>query len=249
MSLDPAIPLWPHFLAPQTISWGLTRPVMAGPQPLAGRPQSVMSDMGAWRVTLTNILLADVGDRIRAFRALFFGTLALGQPVYLPLYDWRRNPYRRYSKSLSAFPADARFGDGATFSDGSSYGGEPDQISVAVAAPARSTALIVKGKPLIVGGVMDGSTAPPLPEAGEFIGIGERAHMVVRSFPDTPVANQTTLQIQPPLRAAAAVDDFVAISNPLCRVKLDPKSVETMMTLDLSIVGNVSLDFYEDNWT
>lgn len=246
MPLNPAIPIWPRKLAPRSPGHGLTRPVMVGQQPLAGRPQSVMSDMGAWRITIGGLKLHDDLDRLKAFRALFFGTLALLQPIYIPFYDWRRNPYVRIG--LPPFPADSTFGDGATFSDGSSFGSEPEHIKVAVAASARATTLIVEATTLVTSSSGEMVYAPPLPEAGELIGLGERAYMVTRSFPDTPVAGQTTLQIQPPLRAAALVEDVVAAANPLCRMKLDPKQVEEIIALDLGVIGDLTLDFYEDNW-
>ena len=233
-SLDPTVPRWPRWLAPQTIAWGLTRTVMSGPQPLSGRPQTVVSDMGSWRVTLTGIRLSDLGDSLRAFRAIFFGTLAYGGPVYLSLYDWRRGP--RVRSGLSAFPAPIPFSDLALLSDGSAFDADIPTITVAAAAAARATTIVVQ------------TAGDPLPVAGEFIGLGDRAHMVTAVFSGTPGAGQTTLNIRPPLRGAVAIGDPVETVDPVCRMQLDPKTIETMSALDLAIVGNVTLDFYESNW-
>ena len=218
---DPAIPVWPRCLVPQGIAWGLTRPVMTGPQTLSGRPQTVMSDMGAWRVTLTGIRLADIGERIRTFRALFFGTLALGQPVYLPLYDWRRGA--RLRTGLPAFPGGVPFSDTSRFSDGTEFDGDMPTLIIAIAAAQRAGQITV----------VQAAGGDPLPTAGEYIGLGERAYLVTAIFAGQPSAGQTTLKIQPPLRSAAAIGDPVEIADPVCRMQLDPKSVETMVALDL----------------
>lgn len=206
---------------------------MAGPQPLSGRPQTVVSDMGAWKVTLANVRLH--GDRIRTFRALFFGTLAQGLPVYLPMYDWRRGP--RVRSGLNAFPAPTPFADTTVFTDSTDFDGDAAGISLAAVAAARATQLLIA------------TSGDPVPIAGEFIGLGDRAHMVTGVSTDTLPANQALLRVQPPLRAAGAIGDPVETMDPVCRMQLDPKGLETAVMLDLAIIGRVSLDFYEANWT
>jgi hypothetical protein len=227
--LDLAIPVWPRKLAPATIGHGTTRPIMVGPQPLAGRPQNVVSDMGAWHVTLTEITIWEDDDKIRLFRALLFGTLAKGLPIYLPFCDWKRNPYAR-----TGVP----FSDLSTFSDSSLFAGDVGLVVVAVVAAQRATSLIV---------LVDAST--PVPEAGEFIGLGERTYFVEAGFPDDTIAGRWTLKLWPPLRAAAAIGARVETVDPVCKMQLDPRQVETMLTLENGIVGRPSLDFYESNWT
>ena len=236
MRRDPSVPVWPRQLAPQSISWGLTRPIITGPQPLSGAPQTVMSDMGRWRVTLSNILLHDSGNRVRLFRAILFGILAQGGAVYVPFYDWQRGPRARVGFAL--LPSTVPFSDASFFSDAASFEPNLPDMVVAVAASARAMSIVV------------GSGRDPFPVAGEFFGLGERAHMVTASFPDTPNAGQTTLQFQPPLRRAAAVGDLIETVDPRCRMQLDPKQVETLVMIGTrGLRGNVTLDFYESNWT
>lgn len=235
MPIDPAIPTWPRWLAPQSMGWGLTRPIITGPQPLSGRPQYTVSDMGAWRAALNGIRLSAIGDSVRLFRALLFGTLAVGGAVYLPLYDWRRGPRARVGAPPPLLPI--LFSDTSFFSDAASFNSDLPNITVVAAAASRATRIVVQ------------SAGDPLPIAGEFFGLSDRAHLVTASFPDTPAPGQTTLQFQPPLRFPVTVGDLVETVDPVCRMQLDPKQVETLVSLDLSIVGTVSLDFYESNWT
>lgn len=235
MPLDPAIPVWPRTLAPTTIGHGLTRPALFGPQPLSGRPQSVLSDMGAWRVSFGGLWIQDAyGDRVRRFRALLFGTLAKGLPVYLPFYDWRRNA--RVRTGLPAFPPGVVHDDYTRFTDGTTYGDVTQDVTVAAVAAARSSTLVVA------------VATTAIPAMGEFIGVSDRVYMVTGAVASPTVAGQWTLAIAPPLRAAVAIGDLVEVADPVAPMKLDPRGVETLVSLDLSIIGRVSLDFYETNW-
>ena len=209
--------------------------MMVGVQPLAGRPQTVVSDMGAWRFTMSNIPLHDRGDKVRLFRALFFGTLVRGGAVYLPFFDWRRGP--RVRNGLPAFPGAVPFSDASLFSDGAGFDGDLPTVSIAAPAAARAGTIVVQG------------ASDQIPTAGEYLGLGERAHVVDAIFPGTPSAGRTTLSIWPPLRNAVAAGDPVETVDPVCRMQIEPKSAEMVLALNLAIVGSVTLDFYESNWT
>ena len=236
MGFDPSVPVWPWFLAPRAISHGLSRPVMTGPQPLSGRPQTLLSDMGAWHIVLADIALTDSQDKVRLTRAIVLGTLALGLPVYMPFYDWWRSP--RVRAGLSPFPDRVPFSDMSMFSDSTAFDGDVPALTVAVAAGQRARQIVVQ------------TTSGPIPTAGEFLGLGDRGHLVTAIFPDQPSAGQTLLEIQPPLRAAVSAGDLVETVNPMCRVKIDPKQVESLVTIsNRGLRGTITLDFYEDNWT
>lgn len=231
---DPAIPHWPRLLAPQAVARGFVRPVLSGPQPISGRPQTVQSDAGALQLRLQGVRVHDLGRRVALLEALLFGRLALGLPVYMPLWNWRRGPRAR--AGLALFGPSVPHSDGAPFSDGSSYAQGTGDCKVALAAPVRATRIFV-----------DMASVASV-EGGDWITLGERAHLVSGAWPVDSVAGRLELQITPGLRSAVAAGDDVEIADPFFRAVLSPAHMQATLSLDLAIVGVIDLDFYEANW-
>lgn len=235
MTLDPSIPHWPRCLMPRAVEIGLNAPVLSGPQPLSGRPQTVMSDMGAWRIRLGGVRLTDRSFGIHQFRALFFGRLALGLPVYMPFWDWRRGPQMRAGGFAPVLTT--THDDTAPHSDGGLYQQSGLAIGLAQAAALRATDIIIATADLAA------------LIAGDYISIEERGHMVVAVREDDLDPSLTHLTIVPPLREALAVGAQIEYADPVVRVVLDPADRTNGLALDLLMIGAHDLTFHEANWT
>lgn len=222
MAIDSAIPRWPtSALVPLSVGMSISRPVMTGPQPLAGRPQTVAANFGAWKMQLGGVRIYAGG--VATARALLLGRLSQGLPIYMPLFDWRRGPRRL--AGMSAYPT----------TPGASYVQTAGDAKVAAVALAQSTSVRVQ------------LLSSAIPIAGQYIGIDERVYLIAAS---TNNGDGTySYSIVPPLRKAAAVNDVVELADPCCRMVLDPADMQAVVALDVDRVGSFSLTFHESNWT
>lgn len=233
MAFDPTIPIWPCALAPSgVISRRRKHPVNLAPEPIGGAPQSVVADAGRWEISYGRIVL--LGARILAFRAIVFDICAPLRPVYVPMFDGIRTPRRRAN---IAQPPGVPFSDAAPFSDASLFLDQPVDFVVAAAAPPRSVSLSVASQGLSAAKIV----------AGQYIGLGERAHVVTKAFP-TGDGEMFILSIWPPLRAAAAAGDPVWTENPVVKCIVDPSLAEVADDLDMGRIGYVDVTFAEARW-
>ena len=242
---DPTIMPWPIWLAPRDLSIGARNAVVDGPQPLVGAAQSAQGPAGTWQMTLSGVPIHDpvagaaagspAGiDRVALWRSMFYGIVAIGNPIYMPMWDWRRGPRARAGLAL---PPTASFSDGATFSDGSLFGQSSDDAAIATAAAASTNVIVVTPSTAAV-------AAP-----GDFISLGSRAYMIVQALPDATTPTNWDYTIWPPLRFAAGVGDPVEIGNPICKMVLSPKDRSYLLNMNYNRLGQATLTFYEANWT
>lgn len=235
MAIDPTIPIWPTLqLSPAQVSRRRLHPVNLGPEPIVGPPQSVVADAGRWELSHKRIPLH--GDKLLLFRALVFHLCSPLRPVYVPIRDYVRTPRVRANV---AQPAGVPFSDTAPFSDGTLFFDQAIDYVVAAPAAARATALTIAAQ----------GAAPVELTAGQFIGLGERSHVVTQLFPSADgVATHFDLSLWPPLRAAAAIGDPGWTEDPVVKCIIDPKIVEVSEDLDMDRIGFVDLTFTEARW-
>lgn len=239
-AIDPAIPAWPLWLCPQDINIALVSGAVSGPQPLAGAPQSAQSSIGHLQFTLSDVPIfdrqpGDDNDRLMAFRWLYFDRLAMGLPIYVPVWDCGRGPRKR--AGLPVGPQLVPFSDGALFSDGASFSQDVTDAVVAVDADAGDVSIVI-----------DALTAA-VPQSGDPIGLGDRIHFVRRAVSAASPAGRWTLTISPPLREAQTAGARVEVANPVCIMKLAESDRARGWSMNLNRSGRVSLTFLEANWT
>lgn len=234
MSLDASIPTFPlKFMTPQTWGVGADAPVMYGPRPLAGAPQSVASGAGRWRIAYKNLRVN--GAAALVARALLASIGIPPTPIYVSPMDWIRSP-RRLAGLAS--PATAvSFSDGAIFSDSTRFvGGSPD-FKLAANAAAFTQSITIAPQ---VGGLTL--------TAGQYLTLDERLHVLVGVWPIGGSSN-LNCKIWPPTRAAYASGFAIESENPFCRMLVDVKSAALAPEFFAGRYAYLDLDFVEDNWT
>jgi len=238
--LDPSIPSWPRFLSPESVApLAPMAPIIVGPQPLSGTPQTTQGDTGYLRLQLVNLALYDAQtlgapNRRRAFRALWFTTLAQGLPIYMPFYEWWRGP--RLRVGLPPFGSAVPLSDGATLSDTTDFAQSAGDAILTADAALRATTIVVT------------MTSAAVPQADDPITIGDRAYIITGATPDPTIAGQWSFTIWPPLRAAASAGDAVEVAEPFCRMVLDPKDRQQAPVFQGGRVASITLTFNEANF-
>ena len=244
MAFDPTIPFWPRALGPKSVQPYIVNGAASGPQPLAGAPQTAQSSLGRLELRLNNVTIHDGApitsfgnyDKLRVFRALYFGRLAHGMPIYMPMWDWVRGPRRR--AGLPLFGAATPFDDGASFSDGALFDQPSQDAQLAIAGVAGDRVITID------------ALSAAVPQAGDWIGLEDRAHMVVAARPDESGAFSArwTLSLDRPLRAAYAAGIYVEIADPHCIMTLSASDRRIGAEVDFNRMGRLSLSFVEANW-
>jgi len=242
--IDPAIPFWPRALAPQSIgSPSLVKPLIEGPHPISGTAQVAISDAGFWQFQLQDIPVYDAtsggipvaaGNKLLLWRALYHGTLAMGRPVYMRLFDWSRSPRAR--AGLPLFGPVSSFSDGSILSDGTSFQQGAGDVVIAANAAYRASSIVVDVQSAAV------------PVAGDFFSAGDRLHVIHAAIPDDSIAGRWTWSIAPGLRYAVTVGDVVEVADPICKMVISPRDRSKVETMEYGRVGRPTLTFFEANW-
>lgn len=233
MALNPNIPIWPAMLAPRTIERRRAHPVNIGPELVGGGAQSMVADAGLWRFEFMDIELARLPARRLVFRALTAAVCAPLMPVYVPMFDYLMTP--RYLANM-AEPGSVPFSDGSIFSDGSALMDQAVDFSIAAAADPRATLItITPGSSLNI-------------QAGQFIGLYERSHMLTSVLPSSSVPGSFDCQIWPYLRNPVAVGDPVWTEAPVVKCTVDPRKAEVVERMAFERVGAVDMSFIEMRW-
>ncbi|TDX63994.1 hypothetical protein EDE12_106139 [Methylosinus sp. sav-2] len=245
MAYDPSIPHWPRKLLPQSWGGAAVNGQLLGPLPFVGPPQSNVSPSGALSFRLDDIRLFDSprgptlataaprSGRVHLFRALY-SRLDKGGAVYMPVMDWSRGPRAR--AGLPLFGPLSTHSDGSTYSDGSSYSQGAGDATIALAAAAQSWRVTIDVASTIV------------PEAGDWMSLGDRAYLLEGVWPSDTVAKRYEVALDRWLREAAAIGDVVEFADPFCRMVLQPKSRGQSFPLSLGRIGGASLEFIEAYW-
>jgi hypothetical protein len=244
MAVDPTIPFWPRALGPKSVQPYIANSAASGPQPLAGAPQTAQSSLGRLELRLNNVTIHDGApitaygnyDKLRAFRALYFGRLAHGLPVYMPMWDWVRGPRRR--AGLPLFGAAVPHDDGTPFSDGTQYQQGTGDALLAIVAAAGDRVIVID------------AISAAVPQAGDWITLGERAHQVTGAWPDDTgnFPDRWTLALDRSLRSACAAGEEIEVADPFCIMTLAAADRRVGAEVDFNRMGRLSLTFIEANW-
>jgi hypothetical protein len=94
------------------------------------------------------------------------------------------------------------------------------------------------------------ATSAAVPQAGDWIGLDDRAHQVYGAWPDESgeYPNRWTLAINPPVRATLAAGENVEVADPFCKMQLADRDRVNGAEIDFNRMGRVSLTFVESNW-
>ncbi len=234
MALDPTIPIWPAALMPRTIERPRAHPANIGPESVGGGAQSIVADAGLWRLEFQDIELARLPARRLMFRAITASICAPLRPIYVPIFDYLLTP--RYRANV-AEPGSVTFSDGSVYSDGSALLDQPADFTIAATANPRATLItITPASSLMI-------------QAGQFIGLYERAHLLESVLPSATVEGSYDCQIWPYLRAAVAIGDPVWTEAPVVKCTVDPRKAETVERMAFERVGAVDMSFVETRWT
>ena len=236
--IDPAIPVWPSNLAPRKIARRRRHPVNLGPEAVSGDAQSIVADAGRWAIDYSQVPTwgtfenAAASGNLFTFRALVDRICSPLRPVYVPMRDYLRTP--RAIAGIAGSVA-IPFSDGSTFSDGSSFGDQPVDFTVAVAAAMRANVVTIQPSGLAAVSI----------QAGQFIGLGERAYRINQVFANATIAGAFDCSIWPFLRVSASIGDPVWTEDPLVKCMIDPKLAELSEDLDMDRLGYADCGFIE----
>lgn len=222
---DLTLPEWPLDLAPRTIGLSAEAAVQYGPRPGIGAPQQAMNDAGLWRVSLIDLPVYEW--KILALRTLLLRMIVTSCACRIPLWEHLRSPVD--------LGAGVPFSDSATLGDGALFAGPAPMGSVAAAAVARASRIIVA---LPAGVVIS---------AGNVIGIGDRAYCLWNA---TAEGNLWTLDFWPILREDISIGDEVELHSPMLVARVDRDSAtQALGDLQYGRLGTLTLNFVEKSWT
>jgi len=237
VNLDPIV--WPlplAQLAPQSATLRKVAAILSSPAGLAAPAQTVQSEAGRWGVTYRNIRIATPTQRLVA-RATLSRLTAPLRPVYVSPMEWLVSPRRL--AGLAQPNVRTPFSDTAVFADGTAFDGPIVDFTLATAATAGATQIIVA------------CNTPGLKlQSGQIASLGERMHQIDIAQDDASVvAGGQALTIWPPLRADAAVGDAFDAENPILRARLDVRSAEMAIETTFARYAYFDLAFVEGDWT
>jgi len=220
---DPLVVKWPLKTIPlRHVSVIKARPVTRGPQPIAGRPQTVVSSAGGWRIVYAGCLAHSMN--VLAFRALLATIEGRAQPIYVGPYDHANGPVRR---SAAVSPIYYRFTSGAIFTSGYRFVSSLSDCTLAADAAKGATEITITN-----------STQAPI-AAGDYFEINGRLHVIEELV-------GSAARIWPPLRAAYASGTKIEIDDPRMIAYLETNEVGPQM--QYGHWGEVDLAFEEANW-
>jgi hypothetical protein len=222
----------PTILRCATENWRLQNTARTGGQSLSGQQQFVASPSGQWRAKLSFHLLED-DDYLeaRGFLASLDGQVT---PFLIGPYDWRGRPWNieplTGAKITPNFQAQDIAADPA-FETNPDTAGYLAFSLAANAAMNATTIQVNRGR----GGRL---------RRGQYLGIGDRMHMIILPPVDDGTAGTVTITVRPWLRADYTAGTPVSFDSPWCLMRLaDPDAGQIDMTT--SPLSDVSLDLVE----
>ncbi|MGD9545045.1 MAG: hypothetical protein AB7F41_14595 [Methylocystis sp.] len=222
---DPLVSLWPEGVIPvRHVTPVKERAVSDGPQPLVGRPQSVVSPAAGWRLIYTGVLVRDFN--VHALRALLAKIEGRAQPIYVGPYDYAYGPVKRAGATN---PITSTFSDGTIFSDGTRW--ETSIYDCTLAADAAQGATQIS--------VTNSVTAPL--KGGDYFELDGRLHVI-----EEIVGGMWT--IWPDLRADHASGTVLEIADPRMKAYLETKDAAAAAQMQYGRWGEITLDFVEAGW-
>lgn len=192
---------WPADILPSRMSFFLESNTLQSVSPLSRASQVQLRQGDRWvcRMEFEN-LSARMAGRLDAFIAQLDGPG--GQ---IALWDYRRPvPFGAAGQfTTTLFSDGTRFTDGTGFADGAS-------------APVMAAGAEAGAQSLPTSGWQAGATVLL---AGDYIGVGDRLHMVLNDITST-AGGLATLRIRPRLRAAVAAGAVIQVVRPTTRFRL-----------------------------
>jgi hypothetical protein len=223
---DSTVKLWPAALSPNRVQAIIDRPALTGAPVLSGRPQTIVSTAGSWRIRYGEV--AFTGRRYRQFRALLAALKGGLKPIYVSPFDFYHAPY--VLAGLTRPTLRSFTGAGTWTFTGPYYLAESTYDCVLAASCSAGATQI---------SVTNSSVAPLV--AGDYFELGGRLHLLEE-------IDGTTWTIWPPTRAAYASGDKIEIDDPRCLCYLDPNSDGADPDVQFGQLGYGSFDFIEARW-
>ncbi|PPD10287.1 MAG: hypothetical protein CTY36_00400 [Methylocystis sp.] len=222
---DPLVSKWPETTIPvRHVTPVKERAVSSGPQPLVGRPQTVVSPAAGWRLIYTGVLVRPLN--VHALRALMAKIEGRSQPIYVGPYDYVYGPVKRAG---AVSPVTSTFSDATIFSDGTRW--ETSIYDCTLAADAAQGAVEIS--------VTNSATAPL--RAGDYFELDGRLHVIESII-------GTTWAIWPGLRADYAGGTVLEIADPRMKAYLETKDAAAATQMQYGRWGETTLEFVEAGW-
>ncbi len=220
--------------------WRIAGATLSGGQPISGAPQSGEASAGGWWVLDLEMGNLYEPDQIRTWRALLVTLMTGKTPIAMQVFD----TLQPFQDGFNPW-ADVPFSDGAAFSDGALFVGDPLDVQLAAAA------------------YMPAWPAPPEPptqadfqlnvcgpfRGGEYFSLvgasgNPRAHLIGSV---ELVGAATRVTFKPPLREDYAAGTQVAVTRPFCLVKYDitQPAENAWLMMEPPFKGKPSIRFVE----
>ena len=226
-------------LTPSSWRWDIAGAVLSGGQPVSGPPQTADAACGGWWIFEMDVTLFDVAQH-KVWRAIFGKLKTANSKIAVPVLD----AGQPWPSGVSG-DAGARFSDDTTFSDGSLFGS--DSIDATLAANAYAPAYPSPAAPPTQAQITL-TTGKPL-EGGEYFSVtgtsgDPRLHLVTRVL--AVAGDVYTVEVTPPFREDYASGTRCEFDSPLCAMKLDIGSIGNILpALSPGFVGKASVRFVE----
>lgn len=212
---------WPDGLRPTSESWIVENADRSGGLSLVGTEQVISSGSSRVRAKFTFQLFRDNTLRMRA---LIAGLRGRAGTVLVGPFDMTDTPQPGVDDAWAL--------DLGLVSDG---------VSVPVNLSAGVPAALVQDAALRATSIRIGLTASRRPVAGNYIGIGQRLHVITSVVAVN--ATQFDCGVEPGLRADTPSGTPVNFTTPVCLMRL-AAPVDSLL-IDANLVTTVSLDFVE----
>jgi hypothetical protein len=222
---DPLVALWPENTIPvRHVTPVKERAVSSGPQPLVGRPQTVVSPAAGWRLVYAGVLVRPFN--VHALRALMAKIEGRAQPIYVGPYDYAYGPVKRAGATN---PITSTFSDGTIFSDGMRW--ETSIYDCTLTADAAQGATQIS---------MTNSLTAPL-KGGDYFELDGRLHVIEELSGSAAI-------IWPGLRADYPSGTVLEIADPRMKAYLETKDAAAAAQMQYGRWGEIALEFVEASW-
>jgi hypothetical protein len=228
ITVSETILVWPaSVLCPAGLRANVVPFTRSGGRTLGGLERVTRTDRGFWSITYQGVMLNTV-ERRRCWTAIRNHMGGKAGQIAIPVCSYDTVPWP--DGSIRGYVAET-FSDGATFSDGSSYGQPVIAVQMAEAAAVGATSVVLR----VVDGIDD--------LAG--VRWSHEHALYETGVPISVDGDEWTVPVIPAIRAPIAADADLNFATPTCLVRLaDDSAMDNALTRGMT--DPVDVSFVED---